>query len=204
MDNSDSGVDSTIADLRKKHRQARSSLTADKLNTNAAALIEQMAQVDEFSACEHVASYIAIRGEMDTLPLMRQCADKKYYLPLLRGQHMHFAPWTPGTTLQKKEFGLLEPDSSETDWINPVNLDAVLVPLVVFDRACNRIGQGGGFYDRTFEFLRNRTRAIKPALIGVAHESQLEPALLAQSWDVPLDLVVTDVSVYRRTIVDDI
>ncbi len=190
--------DSHIADLRSKHRRARSMLSPRELGANASALAEQSVQVNELVDCKHVASYIAIRGEIDTLPLMHRYVGNNFYLPLLRGQSMYFAPWRPGAELLKKNFGLLEPDCRDDEWINPAELDVVLVPLVVFDQHCNRIGQGGGFYDRTFEFLHGRSGVGKPALVGVAHESQREPALQVQTWDVPLDLVITESSVYRR------
>ena len=194
----DTSQDKNVAELRKRHRHARSELTEAQLSNNALAIVNQITQLAEFASGEQVASYIAIRGEIDTLPLMHEFNDKNYYLPVLRGQAMYFAPWTPGAMLVKKEFGLLEPDCSDSEWIDPRQLDVVLAPLVVFDHQCNRIGQGGGFYDRTFEFLHGRAGVGKPALVGVAHESQREPLLQSQSWDVPLDFVVTDSSVYSR------
>lgn len=187
-----------IAELRNRHRKSRASLNAEQLRVSADALVRNIAQLEEFTSARHVASYIAIRGEMDTRPLMTRFAEKTYYLPVLREQRMHFAPWRAGSPLVEKEFGLLEPDCSERDWLDPAELDVVLVPLVVFDQHCNRIGQGGGFYDRTFEFLCQRSGLAKPILLGVAHESQREPLLKAQPWDVPLDLVATDNSVYRK------
>jgi len=194
--------DSDIAALRTRHRRARSVLTASQLSDSASALVNQVAQVFEFADCRRVASYIAIRGEIDTLPLMQRFVDKHYYLPVLRGTDMYFAQWQPGSTLLKKDFGLLEPDCTDDVWIDSRELDVVLVPLVVFDRNCNRIGQGGGFYDRAFEFLKGRAGVGKPALVGVAHESQREPELQPQSWDVPLDLRLpsteeTEVREYR-------
>ena len=112
---------------------------------------------------------------------------------------MVFAPWQPDQPLVKKAFGLLEPDCDESEWISPMLLDVVLTPLVVFDHHCNRIGQGGGFYDRTFEFILS---AGKPFLMGVAHESQREPELVPQSWDIPLHKIVTERSVYCRPELD--
>lgn len=188
----------SIAQLRETHRDARSTLSTDLLKSNASALVDQMVQTNEFVSSKHVASYIAIRGEIDSQPLMYRYPDKAYYLPVLREQNMFFAPWKPGATLVNKAFGLLEPDTQESEWIKAKDLDLVLVPLVVFDPKCNRIGQGGGFYDRTFEFLHNRAGVEKPVLVGLAHECQLEPILRVQAWDVPLDLVVTESSVYRR------
>ena len=193
-----SNNDLYITQLRKTHRHARSCLSTDQLRSNSTGLIEQIATLNEFVTSKNVASYIAIRGEIDSLPLMHCYPDKFFYLPVLREQNMFFAPWKPGATLVKKAFGLLEPDTQEREWINAKDLDLVLVPLVVFDPQCNRIGQGGGFYDRTFEFLHNRAGIEKPVLVGLAHECQLEPTLMVQAWDVPLDFVVTESSVYYR------
>ena len=71
----------------------------------------------------------------------------------------------------------------------------VLAPLVVFDSNCNRIGMGGGFYDRSFEFRKNPESKL-PRLIGVAHEFQKVDQILPEDWDVRLDRIVTDQAIY--------
>ena len=78
------------------------------------------------------------------------------------------------------------------------NLDLVIVPLLGFDSDCNRIGMGGGYYDRSFAFTR-RYRHIKgPYLLGLAHESQRVEQLDAQPWDIALDAVITEQNLYVR------
>ena len=191
--------------LRARHRKARAQLTAEVVSAGSRALGARIAAMQQFQDAEHIAGYIAIRGEIDLAPLFEMALPgQRFYLPVLRGQQMHFAPWQLGDPLEKKGFGLLEPPVPETDWIDPAKLDLVLAPLVVFDADCNRIGQGGGFYDRTFEFVvaarvqADATGRIgKPLLMGVAHDSQREPQLQPQPWDVTLDLIVTDRAVYR-------
>ena len=73
----------------------------------------------------------------------------------------------------------------------------VFVPLVAFDLNGFRIGMGSGYYDRTFE----KKLAIKdpkcPALIGLAYEFQKQECLNHQPWDVPLDMVVTELKTYK-------
>ncbi len=192
-------MNTDIDDLRHKHRCARAALTESVLEANAEALSSRVAALAEFREATHIAAYIAIRGEIDLAMLMAACDNKQqWYLPVLCGEKMLFAPWRPGQPLEKKGFGLLEPAS--TDWIDPLALDLVLAPLVVFDAFCNRIGQGGGYYDRTFahRLAPQPGAASKPVMLGVAHESQREPKLQPQNWDVPLDLVVTEQRVYRR------
>jgi 5-formyltetrahydrofolate cyclo-ligase len=72
------------------------------------------------------------------------------------------------------------------------------MPLVGFDANCNRLGMGGGFYDRTLAYLRLRRCWRRPLLIGIAHECQRVERLETNTWDVPLDLVVTEERIYRR------
>ena len=73
--------------------------------------------------------------------------------------------------------------------------DLVLAPLVVFDADRNRIGMGGGFYDRSFAFRKN-SGIETPLLIGVAHELQKVDRLIPEDWDVRLDMIVTDQATY--------
>lgn len=186
----------TISELRTRHRKLRATLESSCVQANSIALQQQLESLAEYNDATHIASYIAIRGEIDTAPLMENgvANGKQFYLPVLDGERMRFAAWSPGQKLVKKGFGLLEPESAELR--APEDLDLVLSPLVVFDAHCNRIGQGGGFYDRTFAHRMHKSPP--PVLLGVAHESQKEAALHPQSWDVTLDMVATDVSVYRK------
>ena len=71
-------------------------------------------------------------------------------------------------------------------------LDLVLVPLVGFDPQGNRLGMGGGFYDRTFAYRGRRKHTSRPCLIGLAHECQRVEHLPCAGWDIPLDGVITD------------
>ena len=73
----------------------------------------------------------------------------------------------------------------------------MLVPLVAFDGAGNRLGMGGGFYDRTFAYLRTRAVWKRPQLIGVAYEFQRLEALPVQTWDIPLQGIATEKRLYN-------
>jgi 5-formyltetrahydrofolate cyclo-ligase len=70
------------------------------------------------------------------------------------------------------------------------------MPLVAFDEQGNRLGMGGGFYDRTLAYLRQREQWRRPLLIGLAHECQKVPSLESQRWDIPLDAIFTEAAVY--------
>ena len=189
----------TIEDLRALHRSQRAALSRETQAASAVSLWKHLSALPDYQAASKVAAYIAIRGEIDLSGLMEADAGagKQFYLPVIHDDSMCFAPWSPGQTLQKKQFGLLEPVAELSAMIDVKDLDVVLTPLVVFDDCGNRIGQGGGFYDRAFAHKREHPEA-KPVMIGVAHDSQREDALLPQHWDVPLDIIATDAAIYYR------
>lgn len=94
--------------------------------------------------------------------------------------------------MKPNQYGISEPDIPISHQLKPIELDIVLMPLVAFDLNGNRLGMGGGFYDRSFSFLMRRKSNKKPRLIGVAYDFQEIETLDSDSWDVPLDAVVTE------------
>ncbi len=119
-------------------------------------------------------------------------AGKRTYLPVLHGRRLWFLPYDSETPLARNRFGILEPDVSPKRRRALEALDMVLVPLVAFDEQGNRLGMGGGYYDRTFAYLLGRRRWTRPLLVGVAYEFQCSAALPTRPWDVPLQAVATE------------
>jgi 5-formyltetrahydrofolate cyclo-ligase len=140
-----------------------------------------------------VACYLANDGELDPALLVRRLrsGSREVYLPVLDGPMLRFAPWAEGETLRRNRFGIPEPPR-RGHARGTIGLDVILVPLVAFDDAGNRLGMGGGFYDRTLARLARRRAWRRPRLVGVAYGFQQVQALPARSWDVPLCGVVTD------------
>jgi len=120
---------------------------------------------------------------------------KKIYLPNLDQKTLRFSPYDHARKMRINRFKLPEPDVTDDEMLDPGDLDLVLAPLVVFDADRNRIGMGGGFYDRSFAF-RKDPASRSPVLIGVAHELQKVAQLHPEDWDVRLDMVVTDQAIY--------
>ena len=87
-------------------------------------------------------------------------------------------------------FGIPEPDLSADSLLAPAEMALVVVPLLGFTRSGQRLGMGGGFYDRTFAFRRER--AAPPWLVGAAYSFQELEQLKTEAWDVPMDAVVTE------------
>ena len=104
------------------------------------------------------------------------------------GQPLVFREWHPGVALASGPLGIPFPVSSE-----PVVPTAALLPMVGWDEAGYRLGYGGGFFDRTLASL-----AKKPVVIGVSYELTKMKTIRPQSWDIPMDWVVTERGIYRR------
>ena len=103
---------------------------------------------------------------------------------------MRFAPLKSSRGMRSNSFGIREPRHRSR--IPTRQLDVVLVSLVGFDPNGNRLGMGGGFYDRHFSFLKSRTRYLRPRLIGVAYAMQEVAQIPHDPWDVPMWGIVTE------------
>ena len=99
--------------------------------------------------------------------------------------------------MKKNRFNILEPLVDPSEFISADQLDFVVTPLVGFDERCNRIGVGGGFYDRTYAFLNEPGQIKTVQLFGFAFELQKLPTIQPQEWDIRLDAVVTESHIYR-------
>jgi 5-formyltetrahydrofolate cyclo-ligase len=140
-----------------------------------------------------VSGYMPIRTELDPLPAMTALhgMGARLCVPVIvaKGQPLDFREWTPGCALTEGPFGAMIPETG--DWLTP---DTLIVPLIAFDPACNRLGYGGGFYDRTLA----RLRAAGPVrAIGLAFAAQRVPALPVEPTDMALDAIVTERGVIR-------
>ncbi len=183
--------------LRRQLRARRRALTEAERFQRSRAVCRRIAQRTEFRRARRIALYLAADGEVDLAPLLDKIWARRQMacLPVLRplsGRKMDFLPYEPGDLLNANRYGIPEPVGHPREAVAPPFLDLVLLPLVAFDLQGNRLGMGGGFYDRTFAFLRRRHRWHRPRLVGVAYDFQQVEYLPAEPWDVPLHAVVTE------------
>jgi 5-formyltetrahydrofolate cyclo-ligase len=116
------------------------------------------------------------------------------FLPILhplKKNRLWFIEYTPDTHLAPNRFGILEPTRAGKGLVPAWSLDLVLMPVVAFDCKANRLGMGLGYYDMTFK-LHQRHAFSPPVLLGLAYEFQCVAKLPVDSWDVPLDGIVTE------------
>ena len=144
---------------------------------------------------QHLAAYVACRGEFDPSAILHAMSSQQWYLPVVagQGQPLRFVAYQAGDALTSNVFGIPEPTAGKE--IAPAQLDCVITPLLGFDEQGFRLGMAGGFYDRSFAFRHHHNGP--PWLIGVAYEVQKIPLQTPRDWDVRLDAVVTEAGVYR-------
>ena len=183
--------------LRQAMRAQRRALSPQARMAAAEALAANLVQLPEINAAGTVAGYWAMNGELSLHVLLAMNPGFIYCLPCLApGHQLRFAPWRVGDPLVQNRYGIPEPDLAPSSQLAPDDMDIVLLPLLAFDRHGARLGSGGGYYDRSFAFLKDRradlSGAKQPLLIGVGYDFQEVDALAVAPWDIPLDRVVTD------------
>lgn len=181
--------------LRKTLRAQRRGLGAVQRRISARSLTRTLMASTLIRRSRHFAVFLPNDGELDLRPAVRRLwrAGKRCYLPALSGHRLRFLPYAAGSPLRRNRYGIPEPAlRHHRHWRDLRALDVVLVPLVAFDGRGNRLGMGGGYYDRTFAYLARARLWHRPLLIGVGYRFQRVGALPERAWDVPLAGVLTE------------
>ena len=175
--------------LRKQMRAKRLALTADEQAFAAQDIIpKSLALIERYSA-QHIAFYLPFNGEISPLALMDRLIkqDKKIYLPVLHpfsADQLLFLKYQGEAQLERNRLGILQPKLDVRNVLPLNELEMIFVPLVACDKQGNRLGMGGGFYDRTL------AQAKQLISVGLAHQCQQLEHLPLESWDEPLSYIV--------------
>jgi len=188
--------------LRKKRRAKRLAISPREQRLHALSAARHFVGSSLLIRFSRVALYIANNGELDPSPIVTriQALGKKTYLPVLQSppkQALGFCEYRKNDTLKPNRFGIPEPDTVKHRQLPAWALDLILMPLVAFDSNGNRLGMGGGFYDRTLSYLHQRSYWQRPSLIGLAHACQEVAKIKPNSWDIPLDGIITESGLFK-------
>jgi 5-formyltetrahydrofolate cyclo-ligase len=189
------GNDSARKRLRHALRARRDALGAGERILASQALVAQLERIPEYLTDSRIAGYWAVSGELPLAALIQGLRERHqvYHLPIVQADgELRFAAWRPGAAIVTNRYGIPEPVADATAQLYARALDLILVPLLGFDRSGQRIGYGGGYYDRSLAFLRERPGIGKPLLVGVGFAAQEVAAIEAMPWDVRLDYVATE------------
>ena len=177
--------------LRQQIRKTRANLTALQQQQAEDSITQQALALIEERNAQHIALYVSFDGEISTEKLIKTlwAQDKHIYLPVLHPfnpNHLLFLRYLPDTPMLKNKFGIWEPKLNVQNVLPLDELDILFTPLVAFDKQGNRLGMGGGFYDRTLQNWQNSS--FIP--VGLAHQCQQVEQLPTEAWDVPLHRIL--------------
>ncbi|WP_210082040.1 5-formyltetrahydrofolate cyclo-ligase [Pantoea endophytica] len=179
-------------DIRQHVRHLRRNLTSEQQEQAADQLAEHAINIAPIANAQRIALFLSVDGEINTRPLIAKLwqQKKQVYLPVLHPfspGNLLFIRYTPETPLTPNKLRIPEPPLDITQLATLDQLDLMLVPLVAFDYAGQRLGMGGGFYDRTLQNWQQH--GFLP--VGIAHDCQRVEALPVAAWDVPLPAILT-------------
>lgn len=175
------------ATLRQRYKLARHNVR-DRAAREAAIAETLSVILGSYNSSEPIAAYVAISDETNLAPLFKRHNDQLWVLPRTQpDKTMTFHAWHQHEPLAPSEFNIFAPAPNATI-ITPNEIAVVLIPLVAFDDHGNRLGMGGGYYDRYLANLASN----KPR-IGIAFDCQHSASPLPrEEWDVTLSTVVTE------------
>ncbi len=172
------------SEIRKKILKVRK-LNNSKKTINFSKLFKLIKKKDIKSKV--IGGYYPYNYEIDSIDILKKLEKKNYQISLPkinRGFKMNFFQWTSKDPLEINKFGIPEPVSEKI-----VYPEILLVPLVAFDKHFNRLGYGGGFYDRYIKKLKRKRNVIT---IGLAYSFQKVSKVPVNEYDIKLDCVVTN------------
>lgn len=181
---------------RNEIRQKRKALHEDEV-AKCSELVRRVVLEHEFlkqNRC--IASYHSFSGEIDTVEINKalRLAGHHMALPVIHPEEkglMDFYSYEKPEDLILNRFKIPEPVVSEENLVQPHKLEVVIVPLVGFNEKGERLGMGGGYYDRILKKI-----SCECLTLGLAYDFQLIPEIKSQPWDMPLDEVITPTKHY--------
>ena len=180
--------------LRRSASLRRKNLAKDADPCIGTKLIEIFETYFMTTVDETVAGYWPIGNEADVKPLLTKLSRSGYncLLPVVVAvnEGLIFREWRPEDNLMLSDMGVLEPVAHRQEG----EPNILLVPLLAFDMQGNRLGYGGGYYDRTLEKLRTKAKYKNKKLevIGVCYAGQIVESVPHDEFDQPIDWVITE------------
>lgn len=180
--------------LRHEVRAERRSLAPKLRMRHSQSLARHLLRNPLLWSTRRMACFWPNDGEVDLRVMFKRLEQRgiQLLLPVIDGPRLWFAPFSTGSPMRSNRFGIAEPAMRRTGTCPLLAIDVVLMPLVAFDHHGNRVGMGGGYYDRTLASFHGRTHLHGPQLLGAAFEFQRRRDLPVQPWDIPMHGVITE------------
>mgnify|MGYP002382945820 CR=1 FL=1 len=187
--------------LRRHMQATRRVLSMEERQAKSYAICAHAMALARYIDSPMVAAYYPAGSEVDCRPILAHALaeQKKVYLPVVpygASKALWFCPYlaTTQAKLKKSALGILEPPFDPDTALTAKDLTLVFVPLLAFDPSGYRLGTGGGYYDISFQWLKEARFKKQTAcrLVGLAFDCQEFPQLPKDAWDIPMDYIITE------------
>lgn len=176
----------TKREIRERILRARSSLLPSEVTEESERITEEIVRHPRFCKADTLLIYVDFRNEVQTGQLMELAwkMGKTVGVPRVSGRQMEFYEITSREDLEPGKFGILEPKKN-CPIIKPEDAECIaVIPGVAFDKKGNRIGYGGGYYDRYFADKQGIYK------IAAAFQMQIVPEIESEKFDIKMDCVI--------------
>jgi 5-formyltetrahydrofolate cyclo-ligase len=179
-------------ELRRWAQERRANLP---LATLSEILVQRICELPEWETAVHVLIYLAMPEEISIETILTNSASKQWYIPRCApSRRLAIHSYEPEVTpLRAGPYGIREPDPIKVPEVDPTIVDTVIVPALLLTPKGERLGYGGGYYDRFLPRLRSDCPRI-----GAIPEELLVENIPQDPWDSILDIVVTPTNICRR------
>lgn len=167
--------------MRELLIQKRRMLSAEERTAKSELILSQLEKMTVFREAKTVLLYYPKNNEVDVLPLFKRYKrDKVLLLPVTHRNGMTANPYEGNDKMHRGKVGIPEPTTPPFEG----NIDVIIVPAVAFDKEGNRLGRGGGYYDR---FLKKQSHAT---FIGVGYDFQLVDEVPVRKHDQKMHRII--------------
>lgn len=178
--------------LRQEICLQRDGLTPEQIGEKSRRIHKRLQSLPQYDQAKTIMFFLTFSSEVDTRPMVEKCLEvgKTILVPKAELSGRKLLPsrllnW--GRDLEKGNYGIPEPRAGALRPVSPLEIDLLIVPGVAFDEGGNRLGYGGGYYDRFFPLLRPEV-----PLVALAFELQIKAALPVERWDRPVHFIITE------------
>jgi len=181
--------------LRKYIQDKRDNLSLGLRKKKNKEITQKFLKTTDYLNSKNIFIYYPFRSETDTTIIIKKALkeSKNIILPRVEGTlvNLYFVN-DVHTQLQEGSYKIIEPIPSSCTKAHVSDINLAIVPGVAFDRNLNRLGYGGGFYDK---ILRNLPQSIKK--IALSFDIQIVPNIPVLDYDIKIDMLITESKIYK-------
>jgi 5-formyltetrahydrofolate cyclo-ligase len=182
--------------LRASIQEERDRFPENKRITASKKIAASFLNTKYYASAHNILIFYPFRSEVNTIPIIEKTLrdGKKIILPRVEGKDLKLCFIDNiKTQLKSGVFGIMEPDMQVCREAKITEIDLAVIPGVCFDKAMNRIGYGGGFYDRLIPLLKNSVKKI-----ALCFDLQVISCIPSQIHDRKVDLIITESKIYKE------